>query len=89
MRIETFKHVNVLSDGTFIHKDGAVEVKGKIAMSQENGGCDIPSCNCSDGYWVSIVAPRTISGTVEGIKVLFDSKEEFDLFMKTRELKMK
>ena len=33
MKVETFKHENVLPNGTFADQAGAVEVKGKIVMT--------------------------------------------------------
>ena len=86
MHIKKFRHENVLPDGTFSNQSGSVETKGKIIMSQENGGCSLSHCSCSEGHWISICAPRTPDGVVEGIKVIFDNKAEMQLFLKQREL---
>ncbi len=86
MKIETFKHENVLPDGTFSDKLGAVETKGRIVMSATNGGCGSKGCHCSDGHWISIVKPRTEQGTIEGMKVKFDSKAEMNKFLNERDL---
>jgi len=76
MKIEKFKHENVLPDGTFINKAGEVETNGKILISKNNGSCDLNDCKCSEGHWITIVQPRTKEGIVEGLKVKFDSKVE-------------
>jgi len=86
MKVETFRHENVLPNGTFAYQAGAVEVKGKIVMSQNNGGCGIDTCHCSDGHWITIVKPRTEEGVVEGMKVNFDDMSEMQKFFDEREL---
>ena len=63
MKFEKISFSNVNPDGTFINQLGSVIVSG---------------CNCSPGYWLTIISPRTSNGEVEGIKVKFDSKEEMD-----------
>ncbi|TXH42371.1 MAG: hypothetical protein E6Q97_35875 [Desulfurellales bacterium] len=57
-------------------------------MSQENGGCEIDGCHCSDGHWLTIAKPRTEEGIVEGLKVQFENKSEMEQFFKCRELFM-
>lgn len=84
MKIEKYKHTGVNPDGT-VKTGGAVEVNGSIKMSAENGGCGMPSCKCSPGFWISIAMPRRGS-TVEGIRVNFDTKKEFEDFLKYRQL---
>jgi hypothetical protein len=79
MKIESFKWEGVKADG-------AVETKGKIVMSQDNGGCGIDTCHCSDGHWLTIVKPRTEDGIVEGLKVKFENKSEMEEFFKSCEL---
>ena len=86
MKIESFKWEGVKPDGTFENEAGAVETKGKIVMSQDNGGCGIDDCHCSDGHWLTIVNPRTEEGVVEGLKVKFENKSEMDEFFKSCEL---
>ena len=81
MQIETFKYENVLSDGTFLEETGAVETKGKIIMSQKNGGCNLKGCKCSEGHWITIVQPRTEDGIVEGIKMKFDNSKEMQDYL--------
>lgn len=85
MRIEKFVHRKVRQDGTFVNERGAVETRAMIRMSSGEG-CDLEDCHCSDGYWISIGLPRTSGGIIEGIKVKFDDKKEFDKFMKNRQL---
>lgn len=86
MKIKTFKHENVLPNGTFANQNGAVEVKGVITMSKKNGGCGLKSCHCSDGHWITIVKPRTDDGVVEGIRVEFDDMTEMQKFFNERKL---
>ena len=83
MKIESFKWEGVKADGTFENEAGAVETKGKIVMSQDNGGCGIDTCHCSDGHWLTIVKPRTEDGIVEGLKVKFENKSEMEEFFKS------
>lgn len=86
MKVETFKHENVLPDGTFSDKSGAVRVKGGIRMSQNNGGCGLDACRCSDGHWITIAKPRTKDGIVEGLCVRFDNQLEMEEFFKNRNM---
>lgn len=86
MKIERIRHENVLPDGTFSNERGAVVTTGSVRMSQENGGCEIETCHCSDGHWLSIIQPRTDDGVVEGIKMIFNDKAEMDAFLAQREL---
>lgn len=81
MKIETFKHTNVLPNGTFKTKKGGVETEGRISRSAKNGGCGMKGCHCSDGHWITIIKPRTKKGVVEGIKVKFDNKLEMEAFL--------
>ena len=62
MKIREFVHKNVQKNG-IIKGGGAVETTGLIRIGQ-GCGCSLPSCNCSDGYWISILQPRTPSGLV-------------------------
>ena len=86
MKIKTFRHENVLPNGTFADRDGAVEVSGKIVMSQNSGGCGLDTCNCSEGHWITIVKPRTSDGIVEGVSVKFDDMKEMQKLFDEREL---
>lgn len=86
MKIESFKWEGVKPNGTFENEAGAVETKGKIVMSDPNGGCGLENCNCSEGHWISIIKPRTEEGIVEGIKVKFENSFEMDTFIKSGEL---
>ncbi len=86
MKIENVKHENVLPNGTFSDKAGAVEVNGKIVMSQNGGGCSLEGCSCSDGHWITIVKPLTEEGIVEGVRVVFDNQLEMQKFFDEREM---
>jgi hypothetical protein len=80
MKTTTFRHENVLSDGTFSNKSGAVVTTASVTMSynNESGGCGLSGCNCSPGHWLSIVKARTDDGIVEGFTIHFDNKNEMD-----------
>ena len=84
MKIETFKHENVLPDGTFSDQPGAVVTGGAVRMSI-NTGCGLPACNCSEGCWITICTPRDDNGTIFGIRAVFDNEVEMQLFLKTGE----
>lgn len=72
-------HENVLQDGTFSDKSGAIETKGWLRTGRGEG-CGLPGCHCSDGYYVSIGMPLK-DGKVEGIITYFKSKKEMDKFL--------
>lgn len=84
MQIEKIVHENVRKDGTFSDKLGAVVTDGCIRMSRGEG-CDLPSCNCSEGHWVMIGLPLE-NGKVEIVKVTFDDGREMDHFFRFHEL---
>ena len=86
MQIKSFRHTGVLEDGTFESGVGAVETKGKIVMSQEDGGCSADGCTCSNGHWISIIKPRTEDGVVEGVQVTFDDYFEMKRFLANGEI---
>ncbi len=81
MKIETFIHENVLPNGTFKDKLGAVEVNGSIRMSPKGGGCTIKTCHCSDGHWYMTALPRTKKGVVAGTRIIFENQKEMDEFL--------
>lgn len=85
MKIETFIHEHVKRDGTFEGGIGSVEVDGCIRMS-EGEGCGLDDCHCSDGHWISIVAPRDSYGVVRGMIVRFDDGAEMKRFFFHHEL---
>ena len=84
MKIFTYQHENVKQDGTFIDQPGSVVTEGRIMMSEEQGGCNIKTCHCSDGHWISITEPRTPQGIVKGVTVVFDDYAEMKRFFKNR-----
>lgn len=89
MKIEKFQHIEVRSDGK-VAGGGAVETAPFIRMGT-NEGCGLPSCNCSGGYYISIstgITQGKVAGTyiVEGVKAQFDSKEEYETFLRNHEL---
>lgn len=85
MKVEKFIHTGVKPDGTFENEAGAVHVEGLVMMGTGEG-CGLSGCHCSDGYWITIGLPRTKEGVVEGIKVRFDNKREFDKFIRNHQI---
>lgn len=92
MEINKIITTQVNSKNGKVKSGGAVLINGGIRMSSGEG-CGLENCHCSDGYWISIFEPIKIddsndefNGTVEGISVHFDDKEEFDNFMKNHEM---
>jgi len=83
MKIKKYRHENVNEDGTFSDgKAGAVTTEGRICRSQPGcGGCSEPTCNCSQGHWLSISEGRTPDGVVQGITVEFEDQAEMELFL--------
>lgn len=84
MQIKEIIHKNVLPNGTLTNKPGAIETKGKVILGSGEG-CGLPNCHCSDGYFISIIAPLK-DGEVRGMKVQFDDEKEYKEFMETHEL---
>jgi hypothetical protein len=80
MKIEKCIIENVEINGE-VEGGGTVVINGRISMSGGEG-CGIISCNCSNGYWISITSPRTLEGKVESIIVRFVDKREMDDFFK-------
>jgi hypothetical protein len=76
MRIESYEHRDVKSDGTFEHELGAVYADGGINVSSPDGGCGMDGCNCSPGHYISVSLPRTKDGIVRGVTFRFKSREE-------------
>ena len=81
MKIEEIRHENVAPDGA-MPKGGFVSVDGRIVMSDWGGGCGWTGCNCSPGFWITILSPRSSSGVVRGLKARFDNQEEMKEFFK-------
>jgi len=78
MKIKKIFHQNVNIDGT-LPQGGAVITRGVIRMSKGESFEE-------SGYWISSVLPRTKDGTVEGILVIFESKNEMNEFFTTHEM---
>lgn len=86
MKFEKIVHESVNPDGAFQDQPGAVKTEGSVIMSQEDGGCDVKGCKCSEGHWLSVFMPRTKDGIVEGVKVTFDNWGEMQLFLSMRDV---
>ena len=83
MKIEKFVTLGVNELG-IVAGGGAVETKPFLRIG-DGTGCGLPDCHCSDGYWLSIGLGR-IGDKVEGIKVTFKNKAEYNSFFKEEQL---
>jgi len=87
MKIEPWKYEDVNEDGTFPDEPGAVNTAQGITMSEENGGCGLEHCKCSEGHWICITFGRdTKTRAVEGVTVYFDNWGEMQLLLSTRKI---
>ena len=86
MRIEKLIHTSVQPDGTFLYKKGSVHTEGACAIGWGEG-CGLDHCNCSPGYWVSIILPRTEEGVVEVAKVSFTDLKEMETILNAKPCK--
>lgn len=83
MRIEFEGMEGIRPDGSC--KDGgAVETSAGIRMGLGNG-CGIPSCHCSDGYWISVCS-EVRHGKRIMARVIFENKKEMRAFFKQQEM---
>ena len=80
MKLTKLIHKNVLPNGTFSDKSGAVITTGSVRMGKGEG-CSLDGCHCSDGYYITILMPLK-NGKVEGMKVEFENKKEMNVFLK-------
>lgn len=79
MKIEKLRYLNVSPRGKMF-SGGDVITKGDVRVSYGTG-CNESSCRCSEGYWLTIMVPRTSKGIVEGIKVTFKGKKEMQHYL--------
>lgn len=82
MKFSTFMYKNVRKNGT-LKSGGSIYVEGTIQSSDPKGGCGLGECNCSEGHWLSIVMPRTKSGSVRGLLVTFKDRKEMLKVLRT------
>ena len=80
MKYKKILHENVLPDGTFSNKRGAIKTDGGVIIGRGEG-CGLPTCNCSPGYYITIITPLK-DGKVEGINVTFKNKKEMEKYFK-------
>ena len=73
MLIDMWKHEGVNKNGQCA-SGGAVTTTLNVVLSQPNGGCDLPGCNCSEGHWLCISLPRSSNGVVSGVTIKCDNK---------------
>ena len=86
MKIKSIIYTGVEQNGTLKDGRGAVQTKGIISMSHNQQECGSPSSNSSEEYWLLVLNPITSDGTVDGIKITFDSKFEMYYFLMFREI---
>lgn len=79
MKLRKIIHKNVLTDGTFSNKRGAIVTTGTIRMGRGEG-CGLRGCNCSPGYYVTILMPLK-NGIVEGVNATFEGEREMNDFL--------
>lgn len=82
MTITEIKHEQVNKDGTFKNQRGAITTTGAV-LTGRGEGCGLENCNCSPGYWHTILLPLNDKGIVHGVKFNFDDEAELNLFLKT------
>lgn len=77
MEIKWFVHKGVDPQGK-VASGGQVCVNGDFRQSPPEGGCGIPSCDCSARHWISKIFPRTEDGIVAGFTAKFASRKELE-----------
>lgn len=93
MRIEEWTIENVDAEGNTHDAagqiDGNVDTEPGISMTDnDNGGCNLEKCHCSDGHWLTISFGRNPTTTVvRGVTVYFDNYGEMALFLATKNLR--
>ena len=75
---------------TGVHEDGGVDGGGAVVTEPvvrlgRGQDCGLENCTCSEGYWLFIGLGLN-DGQVEGVKVIFDSKEEMDTLLDVCEM---
>ncbi len=87
MKIEHWTHKNVKPDGTFFNEAGAIDITPGLRMSDDDGGCGLENCKCSEGHWLMVgFGYNAEERTVSGITVHFENYGEMQLFLTTRNL---
>ena len=87
MEIKIIKYPFVGLNGA-VPEGGAVETLPFIRMGAGEG-CGLPSCQCSEGYWITISEGRLLDGSVTMIKATFKNNTEYDKFLKNHNLFIK
>lgn len=77
MKIEWFATEGVDADG-HVAAGGHVCVDGAVRKSPPEGGCGMAGCNCSAGYWISRIYPRTPDGIVAGFQAHFATRADLE-----------
>ena len=78
MIVKKILHTGVHEDGR-MDGGGAVVTEPVVRMGRAQG-CGLDRCTCFEGYWL-FIGLGLINGQVEGVKVIFDSKEEMDMLL--------
>lgn len=79
MRVQLWQHQDVKPDGSHEDRDGGVNPFPQFRTSRENQ-YDTPSSRDS-GDWLSVSTGRLPDGTMTGITLYFDSREEMEEFI--------
>lgn len=78
MKFSTKTTENVKEDGEIFGRRGAVVTDGDVRISEATGCCTLAGsgCKCSDGHWLSFIAPRDSKGNVVASTIHFDNAVE-------------
>jgi len=79
MQVQMWQYQDVQVDGTFAARDGAVVPYPQFRTSRENEYETASSQK--DGDWLSVSTGRMPDGTMTGITLYFDSREEMEDFI--------
>lgn len=72
MKVKAWQHDGVDKNGV-VQEGGAVNTTPGVGFI--SGGCGMEDCHCSDGYHM-VINEGLKDGTVKGVTITFDSKEE-------------
>lgn len=81
MRVELWQHTDVRPDGTREDRDGSLIPYPMFRTSRENQ-YETPSA-IDAGDWLNVSTGRLPDGTVTGITLYFDSRQEMEDFIIT------
>lgn len=79
MRVQLWQHTKIRPDGTHEDREGSLIPFPTFRTSRENQ-YDTPSTRAA-GDWLSVSTGRLPDGTVTGITLYFDSRQEMEDFI--------